>query len=388
MQEKIYEVLSRAVENGDISGANVLVQKNGEEQAYCECGFRDIENKVPLTRDTIFRLYSMTKPITAAAVMLLVSQGRIDLSGDLGEYLPEFYNARVCRDGECVPVKTPIKVRDLMNMTSGITYPDDSMAGRQSGAVFDELGERLYGERPMTTREFAVKMADAALAFEPGTQFRYGASADILGALVEEVSGMSFRDFLIENFFLPLGMNDTDFYVPKQKQERLAKVYDYSGEGLVECPTNHLGLRYGRDVLPAFQSGGAGLCSTLDDYANFAQMLLLGGRRCGKRILPGFAVHYLTHGGLEAGQDAYLREGWPWLDGYTYGNLMRVRRDGRRTTLFSGRGEYGWDGWLGMFFSNEPDYGITLLFGTQQIGMGRAATLVRKVKNIVMGELI
>ena len=387
MEKKICEALARAVEKGDVSGANVLILKDGKEQAYCECGLRDIENETPLTRDTIFRLYSMTKPITAAAVMLLVAQGKIDLGGYLFEYLPKFQDIKVCRDGEFVPVENPIMVRDLMNMTSGISYPDDSPAGRQSGAVFYELGERLYGAQPMTTKEFAEKMAGAALAFEPGTRFRYGASADILGALVEEVAGMSFRDFLMEKFFFPLGMKDMDFYVPQEKRGRLAKVYDYGSAGLCECPTDHLGLRYNRDVVPAFQSGGAGLCGTLDDYANFAQMLLQGGRWQKKQILPEFAVHYLTHGGLEVSQDKYLWQGWPCLSGYTYGNLMRVCRERSRTTLFSGEGEYGWDGWLGVFFSNEPSCGITMLFGTQQIGIGRAATLIRKIKNIVMSEL-
>ncbi len=182
-------------------------------------------------------------------------------------------------------------------------------------------------------------------------------------------------------------MKDMDFYVPQEKRGRLAKVYDYGSAGLCECPTDHLGLRYNRDVVPAFQSGGAGLCGTLDDYANFAQMLLQGGRWQEKQILPEFAVHYLTHGGLEVSQDKYLWQGWPCLSGYTYGNLMRVCRERSRTTLFSGEGEYGWDGWLGVFFSNEPSCGITMLFGTQQIGIGRAATLIRKIKNIVMSEL-
>lgn len=198
---------------------------------------------------------------------------------------------------------------------------------------------------------------------------------------------MSFRDFLSENFFGPLGMEDTDFYVPQEKQGRFAKVYDYGADGLTECRTDHLGLRYDRDVVPAFQSGGAGLCSTLDDYANFARMLLNEGEWRGRQLLPKAAVRYLTHGGLDGRQKPYLQQGWPWMGGYTYGSLMRVCEDETQTSLFSGKGEYGWDGWLGTFFSNEPKYGITLLFGTQQVGIGQAGTLIRKVKNIVMGAL-
>lgn len=215
----------------------------------------------------------------------------------------------------------------------------------------------------------------------------YGASADILGAVIEKVSGMSFRDYLRQTFFEPLGMQDTDFWVPREKSHRLAKVYDYSGSGLHELQTNHLALAYERDIIPAFQSGGAGLCSTLDDYAKFAGMLMNGGSYNGRRIMSHAGVRFLTHGGILPQQTAQLWEGWDWMRGYTYGNLMRVCVDESLTTLFSSRGEYGWDGWLGTFFSNEPSHGITLLFGTQQAGVGRTGSLVRRIKNIVMSEL-
>ena len=215
----------------------------------------------------------------------------------------------------------------------------------------------------------------------------YGASADVLGAVIEKVSGISFRDYLISEFFQPLGMKDTDFWVPAEKSKRLAKVYDYSENGLYELRTNHLGLAYDRDIIPSFQSGGAGLCSTLDDYAKFAGMLMNKGSFNGRQVLKPESVWFLTHGGLKPNQKHQLEDGWGWMRGYTYGNLMRVCDDESMTTLFATRGEYGWDGWLGTFFSNEPAHGITLLFGTQQAGVGRTGGLVRRIKNIVMSEL-
>ncbi len=388
MKERILDAIKSAVENGDTAGANVLVIHNGHEAAYCGYGYADLENRAELRRDTIFRLYSQTKPITAAAVTALAEEGRIDLGAWLSDYLPEFAAAYVNRDGKRTEARNHVTICDLMNMTSGIPYPsDDSEGGKQSGAVFWEIGQRLYSDNPVTTAEFARKMASVDLCYEPGERFMYGASADILGAVIEKVSGMSFRDFLMERFFLPLGMCDTDFYVPAEKSSRLAKVYDYTDNGLRELRTDHLGLRYDRDVLPAFLSGGAGLCSTADDYARFAQMLMNGGEFNGKRILSRAAVRYLTHGGLTPSQKPQLIESWGWLRGYTYGNLMRVCDDESMTALFSSKGEYGWDGWLGTFFSNEPQHGITLLFGTQQAGIGRTGTLVRKIKNIVMTEL-
>lgn len=389
MKNKINELLKTAVERGDTAGANVLVIKDGKEIAYCESGMRDIENEIPMSRDTIFRLYSQTKPITAAAVMLLVSRGKIDLNAWLSDYMPEFSDMYVNIGGERRPAANHITVGNLMNMTSGLAYPDDATeGGKQSGVVFWTIENRLFSDNPVTTEKFAEMMSKTDLCFEPGERFMYGASADILGALVEKVGGMPFRDFLIENFFEPLEMNDTDFYVPAEKSARLAKVYDYSENGLTECRTNHLGLRYERDVIPAFQSGGAGLCSTLDDYGKFASMLMNGGQLDGKRIMPEAAVRLLTCGGrLPGGKEKHLQECWGWMSGYTYGNLMRVCEDENRVMLFSSKGEYGWDGWLGTFFSNEPAHGITLLFGTQQAGIGRSGTLVRSIKNIVMSEL-
>lgn len=388
MKDRIMAVLEQAVENGDTAGANVLVIHNGKEAVYCGYGMRDMENALPMERDTIFRLYSQTKPVTAAAAVTLMEQGRLNAGAWLSDYLPEYAEMYVSRDGVRTPAKNHIKVSDLLNMTSGIPYPyEDSAGGKNSGKVFWETEQAMRTDSPVTTREFARRMSEGELCFEPGERFMYGASADILGAVIEVVSGMSFRDYLRQTFFEPLGMQDTDFWVPREKSHRLAKVYDYSDSGLHELQTNHLALAYERDIIPAFQSGGAGLCSTLDDYAKFAGMLMNGGSYNGRRILSPAGVRFLTHGGILPQQMEQLWEGWDWMRGYTYGNLMRVCADESLTTLFSSRGEYGWDGWLGTFFSNEPSHGITLLFGTQQAGVGRTGSLVRRIKNIVMSEL-
>ncbi|MCH5348953.1 MAG: beta-lactamase family protein [Oscillospiraceae bacterium] len=388
MYEKIYEIMKKSIESGSTSGVNLLVLKDGKEVLYCDYGYRDIENKKPMSRDTIFRLYSQTKPVTAAAAILLASEGVIDLAADIADYLPEFSEQYVNRDGRRVPAVRHITVRDLLNMTSGLAYPDETtFGGRQAGTVFWQMDNRLYTDDPVTTEEFSQMMSKVDLCFEPGEKFMYGTSADILGALVERVSGMRFGEFLKKRFFEPLEMSDTDFYVPAEKADRLAKVYDYSENGLSELTTDHLGLRYLRDIPPAFESGGAGLCSTLDDYAKFGTMLLSFGEWNGKQIMPAQAVRYLIHGGLTEQQKPQLKAGWDWLTGYTYGNLMRVCDDESQTAIFSLKGEYGWDGWLGTFFSNEPACGITFLMGVQQAGIGQTGTLVRKLKNAVMSEL-
>ncbi len=389
LHNKAYDIIKKSIDNGSTAGANLLVLKDGKEEAYCEYGYRDIENKIPVTRDTIFRLYSQSKPVTAAAAALLISRGEIDIAADIADYLPEFAEQNVSIDGTRKPALRRITVRDLLNMTSGLPYPDDSTdGGKQAGGVFWEIDQRLYSENPVTTAEFSKLMSKVDLCFEPGERFMYGTSADIMGALIERVSGMSFGKFLKREFFEPLEMNDTDFYVPAEKQNRLAKVYDYSDSGLKECKTNHLGLRYMRDIPPAFESGGAGLCSTLDDYSHFAQMLLNNGEYKGRKIMPPYAVKFLTGSGIPEEKLWQFREWWGWQSGYTYGNFMRVCRDEEQTSLFSSKGEYGWDGWLGTFFSNEPKHGITLLLGVQQVGVGQTGTMLRKLKNAVMSELL
>lgn len=387
LSEKINALLEAAVKNGDISGANILVIKNGEEKAYAESGLRDMENALPVERDTIFRLYSQTKPVTAAAAALAASEGIIDISADIADYLPEFSEIYV-NNGERFRSPKAITVRDLLNMTSGLAYPHEGTAGgEQAGGAFWQIDQRMETDNPVTTAEFSRMMAKTDLCNIPGEKFMYGTSADIMGALIERASGMSFREYLLDRFFTPLQMNDTDFWVPAEKQNRLAKIYDYNENGLYECRTSHLGLRYERDVIPAFQSGGAGLCSTLDDYSKFALMLMNGGEYNGKRIMPGAAVRFLTSGGINPKLSYQLQEGWDWMTGYTYGNFMRICENEKITSLFSSEGEYGWDGWLGTFFSNEPKHGITLLMGVQQVGIGRAGTLLRKIKNVVMSEL-
>ena len=388
MEKKILSTLNDAVNNGDISGASVMVLKNGRELAFVSNGWRDKENGLAMQRDTIFRLYSQTKPVTAAAAVCLMEEGKLDAGAWLSDIFPEYSEMYVNDEKGRRPAQEHITICDLLNMTSGLSYPDgNTEGGRQSGTVFWEIEQNMRSDHAVTTEEFAKKMASVNLCFEPGSNFMYGASADVLGAVIERVSGMSLRDYFMSKFFVPLGMADTDFYVPAEKADRLAKIYDYSDKGLYENKVDNLGLIYERDRIPAFQSGGAGLCSTLDDYSKFAKMLLNGGTFNGERIMSEAAVRFLTHGGLADFQKPQLQRGWGWMRGYTYGNLMRVCDDESMTTLFSSKGEYGWDGWAGTFFSNEPQHGITLLYGVQQAGVGKAGNVVRKIKNIVMSEL-
>lgn len=390
MSKKILqEILDRAVEQNDIPGGSLLVLKDGKEQIYIQSGKADIENGRPFNRDTIVRLYSATKPITAAAAMILVERGLLDLSDEVQWFLPGFSNQVVAEKGNrLVPVKRNMRIVDLLNMVSGLPYGDHdgNLSMEAARTVFEEL-EAQVNENAVTTIEVANRLGRQPLKFHPGEEWMYGSSADVLGAVIEVAAHTKFGTFLKTELFDPLEMQDTGFYVPAEKQRRLAKVYDKIETGMAETKTNHLGIRYTQDTEPAFESGGAGLVSTLDDYSRFASMLLDKGMYKGRKILSQQTVAYMTSPSLLPWQQECIEKNWCGLEGYSYGKLMRIGTDPGKACVMQSKGEYGWDGWLGFYFANSPDEKITMLFATQKIGAG-TMPVTRKLKNCIWTNYI
>lgn len=444
VQQLIQDTLDRAVERGEVAGANMLAIQHGEERWYAESGVRSVTTQAPITRDTIFRLYSQTKPITGAAAMILVERGLIDLAQPVSDFLPGFKGQRVTTefvknvvdsngsdkpsDAEessviltnDIPTETvnelrntdatgatatvadgavtvaaerEVTVKDLLTMTSGLPYGDSAFeAGRLVGKVYEELDQRLHTDHPMSTVEFANRLGACPLRFQPGSHWMYGTSADVVGAIVEVASGKRFGDFLHDEIFEPLGMRDTAFYVPESKLNRLAAIVDNphnpldpanAGEPLKDIRTDHLGIEYDGTADPAYQAGGAGLKSTIDDYARFGQMLLNGGELDGVRILQPLTVRMMTLGALFARHYPDYEE---WQPGCSYNTFMRVVEEPGKSLMISHAGEYGWDGWLGTYFINDPVADSTFLFNIQLTNVG-TSTLVRKLKNIVNTHL-
>jgi CubicO group peptidase (beta-lactamase class C family) len=216
--EPVRKTLREEIDNNGIAGGNLLVIHDGKEILYHEDGFADIEQKLPIKRDTIFRLYSMTKPITAAAVMILMERGRIDLYEPVGKFLEGFRNQMVQKsDGSIVPTEREMIIKDLLSMTSGLVYGGEDKAGLDTGELFGEIDNRLLGDNPMSTLEAMNRLGKCTLAYQPGSYWIYGTSADVLGAVVEVVSGMSFGEFLHKEIFEPLGMQDTGFWCRRRK---------------------------------------------------------------------------------------------------------------------------------------------------------------------------
>lgn len=385
--KKMQAALCRAVDAGEMAGVSLLILKDGEEQVYCEAGYADIEKEQKLQRDHIFRLYSMTKPLTAAAVMLLMERGEIDLAQPVSDFLPGFLNQQaVGENGELRPVIRPSTIRDLLNMTAGLVYlGDETAAERETTKVFEDTEKRMYGDTPVTTMELANRIGRCPLRWQPGEIWQYSSGADVLGAVVEAASGRRFGEFLREEFFEPLEMKDTAFYVPEEKQARLARAYRQNEQGrLVPYEGCNLAIMNDMRIPNAFESGGAGLVSTIDDYANFARMLLAGGVFKGKRILAERTVQFLTNGSVSEQQRKGI-ELWTAMAGYTYGNLMRVMKEPGRAMSLGSEGEYGWDGWEGCYFANCPKEKLTILLMMQKTDSG-VAPVVRRIRNLLFAD--
>ena len=381
----IKNAIRKSIDQNEIPGANLLVFKNGEEIFYHEDGLASKEEQTPIRRDTIFRLYSMTKPITAAATMILVERGMIDLYEPVGKYLEGFRNQLVAEDGDLVPVKREMRIKDLFNMTSGLLYGGECEAGKATEKIFEEIDEKLFTENALTTIEIANKLGRCPLAFHPGEYWAYGVSADVLAAIIEVVSGMKYGEFLKKELFDPLDMKDTAFYVPIEKRDRLANTYETDGKGeLVLYTGNYLGIIQSMDREPAYEAGGAGLVSTIDDYAKFSLMLMNGGSYNGVNIMHPKTVSYMTSKTLNPEQQKGFVS-WYELEGHSYGNLMRVLTDTTRAGTIGSQNEYGWDGWLGCYFANCPTDNLNFLFMTQKTNTG-TMEITRKLRNIIISS--
>lgn len=383
MQERIATLINQEIEKGEIAGANIMVLHKGKEIFFDCYGYADKENKFPIKRDTIFRLFSMSKPITAVATMILVERGEIDVRDAVSKYIPAFAGQKVWCDGKEVPAERDITVWDCLNMTTGIPYPDLSFeSGRQMDELFKELIARRESGEVVTTMDYVNRIAQIPLAFQPGERWMYGLSADILGAVIEVASGKKYSKFLQDEIFLPLGMKDTGFYVPADKEWRFAKNYDMVNGELVPFTRSHLGEYYKQDV--AFESGGAGMVSTIEDYSHFSQMLVNGGIYNGVRILGRKTVAYMAQNHLRPEQMGALN--WDSNLGCGYGCLMRVLINQSAAGTNGSLGEFGWDGWTGNYMTVDPTEELTILYFIQRCGAGFTPTM-RKLRSVIYGSI-
>lgn len=349
-------------------------------------GFADIENRTPIQQDTIYRMFSMSKPVTAVATMILYERGQLNLLAPVSDYLEGFHNQQVLTSDGLIPIKRAVTIQDLLNMTSGIAYPDESFeVGRRMQKVFSEVEQSYHKGIKVSTIEFANRIGRVPLEFQPGEHWRYGASADVIGAIIEVISGKSFGQFLKDEIFHPLNMVDTDFYVPEEKLHRFSKAYEYNAElkSLIPFTGDMLAI-FDYLIPPSFESGGAGLVSTIKDYSRFAQMLANNGVHNGIRILGRKPVEYLSTPQLTPTQA--ITYDWDAQTGYNYGNLMRSMVDPAKAASNGSIGEFGWDGWTGNHFMVDPKEKLVMLYMIQRCG-GTNPSMLRKLRSINYGAI-
>ncbi len=382
-QQSMEHILNMEINNGQIAGAGISVIYKGEKVIHNCLGYADIENQRPLTDDTIFRIYSMSKPIAAVATMIQVERGLIDILTPVSEYLPEFKNMMVFKDDGTVKAKNQILIKDLLHMTSGIVYPDQDGAGYYMQKLFDELQEKLESGEVISTRQVCQLIAEQPLAFQPGKQWRYGLSVDIMGAVIEETSQMRLSDFYHTQIFEPLDMKDTSFYVETGKQNRFAQLYKYEDNKLVIDKDRHLCITSCLKP-PSFESAGAGVVSTMNDYNNFAQMLVNDGTYKDAKILSKKSVELFQQNHLSKEQLSTAT--FDTSIGYGYGNFMRVYQEANEAQTLGSIGEFGWDGWTGPYLSVNPLENLTIVMMLQRSGYTNPA-LIRKIRNIAYSIL-
>ena len=374
--EQFDELIWEEVKRNQIKGAQLGIYQNGMpvyEQAY---GYEE---------GTIYRLYSLSKPVAAVAAMLLAEQGELDLLSPVSAYLPEFQEMKVWTPNGLIKSERPVRVQDLLNMTAGIVYPDEDGPGRFMQEAFDDIQRKTDTEEAYSTREVMGIIAGQPLAFQPGENFRYGLCADVLGGVIEVITGQKLSVFYQKNIFDRLDMGDTGFYVPKEKQNRLAELYckKETPDGTVLLPDRkrHLGLGYGL-VPPAFESAGAGLYATLEDYAHFANMLAAKGVYKNRRILSEKTVELFGVNQLGESQRQDLWKSFTHLKGFGYGNLMRIHMEPGIFGMNAPAGEFGWDGWSGPYCSIDLSSQTVVLYMTQ-ISAYSGWELIGKIKNLV-----
>jgi CubicO group peptidase (beta-lactamase class C family) len=354
------------VSAGKLAGGVLLVSRRGQVGFVQPFGQRDVESRSPMREDTLFRIASQTKALVSTVTMMLQEDGRLLITDPVWKYLPEFRETTVAvpqASGgyDIVKAKRPITIRDLLTHTSGVGYGLGPAAERWEAAG---ISGWYFADRKEAIRETVSRMAALPFESQPGERWVYGYNTDILGALVERVSGQTLDDVLRSRIFSPLGMNDTYFYVPESKRDRVATVYSLGPSGRIERTPDHGGMvSQGSYVSGPRQSfsGGAGLMSTAPDYARFLQMMLNGGELDGTRLLSRRTVDLMTSN--------HLRN-IPFNDGQGFGLGFSVVTDvGARGTPGS-LGEFGWGGAYHSTYWVDPKEQMVVVYLTQLLPAG------------------
>ena len=362
---RVTQAMQAFVDDGKLSGAVTIASRDNKLVHFESVGYRDIEAQAPMTPDTLFRIYSMTKPVTGVALMILYEEGKFKLSDPVEKYLPEMKDLQVYAgtddDGNMITETAdhPMTIRELMSHTGGLTYGIFAQSAVDSAYVRAGLLDAN-----MTNAEFVAALGRIPLKHQPGSRWEYSVSVDVQGYLVEVLSGMRFGEFLDKRIFQPLEMTDTDFHVPEEKINRFAQMYVYGPEGQLIPSEMFDGADFTVDM--AFESGGGGLVSTANDYMRFSQMLLNGGELDGVRILAPLTVELMHRDQTPAGMTGPMSGAG---NGTVFGLDFAVIEDPVEAESYSS-GEYYWGGAAGTWFWIDPVEEVVFVGMIQQAGQG------------------
>ena len=384
--DRIATAVNEAVAEGKIPGAVAIIARNGRVTYHKSFGFADIESQKPMTNDAIFRIASMSKAITTVGVMILYERGEFMLNDPVAKYLPEFLNPQVISEVDAdgniaatVPAQKPIRIIDLLSHSSGISYP--FMGGPLSKAY--SAAGIIDGPTSMPYKlgEQMSLLAKQPLLFEPGSAFAYGLSTDVLGYLIEVVSGKSLAEFIADEITGPLNMRDTGFYLPVEKSDRLVTIYsEVEGKGLVATKETELPLTVGSTEFPiegarSYYSGGAGLSSTAYDYARFIQMLLNNGELDGVRVLGRKSIELMRTPRIDWDGDAVADFG---LGFQVIGDIAKEGELGS-TGIFSWGGAFYTSYWI------DPAENMVVVFMSQ--GRPMSSDIATRFRTLVYQSL-
>jgi CubicO group peptidase (beta-lactamase class C family) len=361
--EQIPPALQAIVDAGDLSGFVTLIWRKGEVVQLNTLGYRDVEAKTPMTRDTMFRIASMTKPVTSVAALMLMEEGKLSLDDPITRWAPEFANMRVLKSPtgpveDTVPAPRDITIEDLMTHRSGLAYGFTSI-GPIAHAYEKALGSPLLG--PHGPDEWMQRLGELPLTYPPGERFHYSHSTDVLGFIVARIEGQSLGKVLQARIFGPLGMVDTGFWAMPGKADRLAKLY--------KAPQEEGGalkdVSYAPEPEPhPFEAGGGGLISTADDYLKFARMLLGKGQVDGVRLLKPETVELMTANRLTDPQREIPFMGIPFWMGQGFGLGLSVITDPEKQAWMGAgsKGAFGWPGAFGTWWQADPAQEMILIY--------------------------
>lgn len=375
--QAIDPMMKRFVDSGQLQGIVTMVARRGEVVYFDKYGKLNAETGAAIDLDSLFRIYSMTKPVVTVAAMTLYEEGKFQLTDPVAKYLPEFKNTQVMVDGELVEQKSPITIQQLMSHTAGLTY------GLFGNSEVDQMYQKAGILQEATLEEFVSDVAELPLLFQPGERWNYSVAVDVLGRMIEVISGQPLEVFLEERIFTPLTMEDTFFQVPGDKLDRFGTNHQFNGEGELQILSRPEAGQY---VDVQFVSGGGGLISSAEDYMRFCQMMLNGGELHGQRILGRKTVEYMSRNHLDGiftnTDGTGASSGRP---GFGFGLGFAVTLDPQASGTVGSVGEYYWSGVAGTIFWIDPVEELITVSMIQQ--RGSRVPLRETLKAITYGAI-